>query len=36
MKDVPLLKQQVISVMEAKLKEYNASWIKEESPAVLD
>ena len=35
-KDVPQLKQQVISVMEAKLKEYNASWIREESPVVLD
>jgi len=35
-KDVPRLKQQVLSLMEAKLREYNASWIREESPVVLD
>jgi 1-acyl-sn-glycerol-3-phosphate acyltransferase len=28
--DVPLLKQQVISLMEAKLREYKAEWIREE------
>jgi hypothetical protein len=30
MADVPRLKQQVVSVMEAKLREYNAEWIRED------
>lgn len=35
-KDVPKLKQQVLSVMESKLREYKASWIHEEIPVVMD
>jgi 1-acyl-sn-glycerol-3-phosphate acyltransferase len=35
-KDVPKLKQQVLSVMESKLREYKASWIREEIPVVMD
>ncbi len=35
-KDVPRLKQQVLELMESKLREYNASWIREETPVVLE
>jgi 1-acyl-sn-glycerol-3-phosphate acyltransferase len=31
LEDVPLLKQQVISLMEAKLREYKAEWIRDEA-----
>jgi hypothetical protein len=30
MEDVPMLKQQVIMLMEAKLREYKAEWIRED------
>jgi hypothetical protein len=30
MADVPRLKQQVVSLMETKLREYNAEWIRED------
>jgi 1-acyl-sn-glycerol-3-phosphate acyltransferase len=36
LKDLPRLKQQVLSALETKLREYNASWIREESPVVMD
>jgi 1-acyl-sn-glycerol-3-phosphate acyltransferase len=36
LKELPQLKQQVLTVMETKLREYKASWIREETPVVLD
>ncbi len=35
-KDVPQLKQQVLMLMETRLREYKASWIREETPVGMD